>query len=323
MADSVGLLDYALTRVKPRVILGYHRVLPEKKAVADMVQDSMWVSPSNFEKQIQWMTRVGNIVSVDTLVGGNIKKDRPNFAITFDDGWLDNYEYAFPILKKYNIPATIFISTNAIETNEMFWTEEIFYKTSLAIREEQSSNVLNFLKSHDIMHKTKKNKEVGELLNSFVQQLKFLDSHIRLSIICEYYEKIRVSREKVTGQILGWDHIKEMHQHNVTYGSHTHNHMITKGAEPSTIFNEMVLSKKIIEQHLNSECKWFCYPNALFNSDDHLLLQKAGYDYGVILKSEIIKRDVSSYYLPRFIVYQDIAEVFGYLKLRMLQAPFF
>ncbi len=323
MVDRTGLADYALIRSRPKIIFCYHRILPKSKAVNNMLQDAMWVSPSNFESQIQWMTQIGKVKAIEDLVCNDSIPLKPTFAITFDDGWLDNYEYAFPILKKYNIPAKIFLSTNAIETNEMFWTEEIFYKTNRLIKHGQSKNIINYLRAFNEIPIAKNSKQIKRSLSHFIERLKLLDIESRRNIIIDFYEKIQAGQDKVFGEILSWQHIREMRKHNITFGSHTHNHMITKGAEQSRIIDELIVSKKIIEQRIDVECKWFCYPNAMFNNDDHLLLSKAGYDYGVIMHSEFIKPKVSPYYLPRFIMYQDITDVLGYIKLRLLRVPFF
>ena len=65
------------------------------------------VRPKDFEKQIKWLKDNYSIVNLwDPL---NFQED--SVAITFDDGYEDNFIYAFPILKKYNCPATIFVTT--------------------------------------------------------------------------------------------------------------------------------------------------------------------------------------------------------------------
>lgn len=87
------------------------------------------VTPENFEKQMHYLKDKGfNVIPLDELVEGI--KNRRKFAhntvvITMDDGYKDNFTYAYPILKKFGFPATIFLITNNIGTNVDFlnWDE--------------------------------------------------------------------------------------------------------------------------------------------------------------------------------------------------------
>lgn len=90
----------------------YHHVNPHK---GDMVT----VTPDVFEAQMRFLAEKGyKTLNIDELVkfgGGDISLKEKAVAVTFDDGYLDNYVYAFPVLKKYNIKATIFIVTDWVE----------------------------------------------------------------------------------------------------------------------------------------------------------------------------------------------------------------
>lgn len=96
-------------------ILAYHSVSSNRK-------DALAVTPQNFEKQMDYLHKKAfNIISLDKCVeffkqGRNLLKK--TVCITFDDGYKDNYENAFPILKKYKFPATIFLITDLIGTNK-------------------------------------------------------------------------------------------------------------------------------------------------------------------------------------------------------------
>ncbi len=88
------------------VILMYHSIAANDRPFT--------VVPEAFEKQMRWLKESGfNIVSLDELAryraAGNIPQK--TLAITFDDGYEDNYTNAFPVLQRYGIPAAIFITT--------------------------------------------------------------------------------------------------------------------------------------------------------------------------------------------------------------------
>ncbi len=90
----------------PNRILNYHKV-DTKKEVGITV-----VHPKAFRKQVEYLVRKGyKFVTLSELF---FDTDEKTIAITFDDGYLDIYEHAFPILQEFGIPATVFIITSAI-----------------------------------------------------------------------------------------------------------------------------------------------------------------------------------------------------------------
>ena len=93
------------------VVLMYHRI------GNDNDEPDMTVSIKNFNNQISYLQKHFNIVSLDEMVNiymSNTYLDKDTVTITLDDGFKDNYTDAYPILKKYNVPATIFIATGSI-----------------------------------------------------------------------------------------------------------------------------------------------------------------------------------------------------------------
>jgi len=88
--------------------------------------DLLTVTPENFERQMRYIKENGyNVISLDELIEG-IKAGRKfkhnTVVITSDDGYENNYAYAYPMLKKYGYPATIFLIANFIGNNDNFLT---------------------------------------------------------------------------------------------------------------------------------------------------------------------------------------------------------
>jgi len=104
-------------------ILVYHHV---DGAVAT---DSPTVSTAGFSKQMELIHQRGyNVITLDSLVNAAQNKTRlarNSVVITFDDGDKDNYLNAYPVLKKYNFPATIFIITQKVGQNDYISWEEM------------------------------------------------------------------------------------------------------------------------------------------------------------------------------------------------------
>ena len=97
------------------IVLLYHRV-------SDDLRDSLTVGIEQFDAQMEWLSRHHSVVSIADIVRGNIPRNasRPLVAVTFDDGYLDNYEHAVPILLRHQIPAAFFVSTGLIGRSDGF-----------------------------------------------------------------------------------------------------------------------------------------------------------------------------------------------------------
>ncbi len=103
--------------LRPVPVLMYHHINPHK---GDMVT----ITPEAFEGQMEYLQRVGyralKIQELVSYINGRLTLPQRAVVVTFDDGWLDNYMYAFPILKKYKINATVFLITNRVENASAF-----------------------------------------------------------------------------------------------------------------------------------------------------------------------------------------------------------
>ncbi|MDY7076301.1 MAG: polysaccharide deacetylase family protein [Chloroflexota bacterium] len=75
------------------------------------------VSPEDFEEQIRFLSQEYNVILLEDLIACTQKKDIPanSVVITLDDGFEDNYTYAYPILKKYSVPATVFVIVERLD----------------------------------------------------------------------------------------------------------------------------------------------------------------------------------------------------------------
>ena len=108
---------FLLSNRKIRIIFMYHRVI--KEMPEEMHDPYLFVKESSFNMHIKEVSKYFQIVGLEDILRPEITEARL-CAFTFDDGWLDNYEIAFPILLKNRSPATIFLPVIDIGTSRTF-----------------------------------------------------------------------------------------------------------------------------------------------------------------------------------------------------------
>jgi peptidoglycan/xylan/chitin deacetylase (PgdA/CDA1 family) len=165
---------------KRLIILYYHRIITEEERV-NGVSSGLYVKVEEFNKQMKFLKKFYNFVSENDIVDA-IENDKnlPNYSvwITFDDGWKDNYISALPILKKYNIPATFFVTTgyvNRVVVPDKHSDRDVFMDWQ-EIREVAREGIS--IGAHTVSHRLLSNlsdidleKEITESKNEIEQRL--------------------------------------------------------------------------------------------------------------------------------------------------------
>jgi len=204
IAKVIGSL---LNKNKLSVILNYHSIHPTHRFAT---------KPEDFIQQMDYLTSHFKVILLNDFYNMRVAKDNlPNrlAMVTFDDGYADNYEYAFPILKKFGVKATIFLTTGFIEGI-----------VDIAARDR---------------------------------------TYARISP-------------------LTWAQIHEMKEWGISFGSHTHTHLILPRIPIEKAEDEIIRSKEILEDKLGLPVEAFAYPLGqprTFNQKIVSLLKKHGFKF--------------------------------------------
>lgn len=321
--DTGPALDAIIRLRRQRYILCYHRIVSPDYAAKNHLHHSMWVAPETFSRQLQWMKDIGEIVPLDTIMDEAAPQQKPWFCLTFDDGWQDNHELAFPIMKSHGVHATIFIVTDAINTGNLFWVDEFIEKTLTCFVDANRAKIMSWAKSTLGMKDETFSKPFSEWLNTVIEALKELLSEERRTAIVAFYALFAIDAAPIKGLLMSWEQIREMQDAGFDFQSHTHTHEIFSQITPDMMRFELAESKTQIEAHLGNQCRHFCYPNARYNPDYTHLVGEAGYRYGYKIDNEPLRFPVDRFLVPRMLVCENYSRVPGYLKLRLLQAPIY
>ena len=284
-------------------ILVYHRVVKDEEIEEDL-ELGLTVSCSNFEKHIKEIKSKYKICSMDEFVT-NLKKKTNEFmvAITFDDGYKDNLYQALPILTKYEVPASIYVTTRFLNQEVDIWWYElgevIQNRTEINFQyKEKKFNFLldnkkrKFLAYQDLMKlfKSLKIDEQNELIETITNTKK----RKNYSHICLNSEEILMLEKNPL----------------ITIGSHGHNHQNLKILSDDEVKYEITKSSEVLENLIKRKVKHFAYPfggKDQVSTREYNIIEDMNFDSAVIGSVHPIK-NCNFFSLPRIYVGKNTCE---------------
>jgi peptidoglycan/xylan/chitin deacetylase (PgdA/CDA1 family) len=299
------------------VVLTYHHVIPDNYGSIVPLPPGTYVTQKVFDMQMRFIKRFFKIITLKEFCEKNIKQKNPKryCLITFDDGWKDNLYYAHDVLKKYNLPATIFISTRFVEEKAFNGIDKIFYfmVRILSSNNDSHQKLTDKLKKifnelSDIPFKEKKIVADDEILFEITEALKKLND-LQLEKLCYRLEglaeKYELDSDGLKPEVLNWDELRLLIRNGIEIGAHTHNHSILTHLPDDGVRTEAITPKKLIEQHLQTDVKAFAYPDGKWDVTVANQLQKAGY-LCAFTNTFGYHREGLSFSIPRINIHQDV-----------------
>lgn len=310
-ASTVNYMSgYYRTILRGKVaILMYHRVLSDKELAGYYIQPGMYVHKDVFELQMRFLQGHFHIVSFSELLSlwkeRNLNKDRRYCVITFDDGWLDTYRYAYPVLHKYNIPATIFLPVSYIGTGKWFWTDRLGYFLKHAqdnVKEDVQALLLKRYPEFAWLFNNGMNS-----VESIIENCKLLSDE-KVDILVNGLMEIMGLKTPEERVFLGWDKIEEMSKNNISFGSHSYTHRILTKLDSDDMQREIRDSQAILKRRQINYVPVFCYPNGNFSRDIADQVRIAGYRAAITTEFGLeCNKPQNLYALKRVGVHNDIS----------------
>lgn len=250
-------------RLVPRsaAILSYHSIVEDPGAINPILGISQ--DRASFESHIEILARhfaPVTVADVAEFAKSGRQLPRRAVAVTFDDGFADNYEVAMPILNRYGIPATFYIMVDSVDGGTLPWYCRIryaFHATKAARWKHPEGTRTYDLSAPDQRSLARSAAwDWGAKLTGSVQQEFIAGVEGSLEI-----EPVTAKR----GFMMDWDQVRALRKAGHTIGAHTLSHPNVAQVSKSEAQNEIVGSKKKIEEEVGEPIYHFSYPHPALN----------------------------------------------------------
>jgi peptidoglycan/xylan/chitin deacetylase (PgdA/CDA1 family) len=326
---GIGAAHYFGPRMCPYRILMYHRIVDPERLPYPL-QEGMYVRPSTFRRHLEYLGRYCHVIQLDELAqrlaAGQPVAER-TVAITFDDGWYDNYTNAWPLLKQLGLPATVFVATSYIGTDRIFWTDaaglivkhlhsqHLLSTSEPQIQSDERIDRKTLLKIKDLY------RQLGSLplptaLNRFVEFLGELEPHHRNDLVQNIHSSLETANASVPRSFLSWEEVSELSAAGMTIGNHSHSHFLLSDLSTASVAEDIAASYQAFEQHHLPCSQVFCYPAGAYSELTQQVLAERGVSFA-LTTSKTSNLTAVPALLGRIGIHQDIAATPAMLASRM------
>jgi peptidoglycan/xylan/chitin deacetylase (PgdA/CDA1 family) len=265
--NRLGVIDWFENRQNVIHILMLHQVNHSNNVMG------LSIPPELFEELVTLLKSRYELINLGEAVNRLTAHKPSGCVLTFDDGYRDNYDFVFPILRKHNVPATIFVTLEALDSGFFGWDlfdQAVIKTNAVAINLEQFG-----LESYRLV-----GYDRASLIVDLHRKLKTIPhskkSQIIEHVIAEYGDTENKSRTMLT-----WNEAREMADSGlITIGAHTITHPILSRVDSIKAQSEIIAGKFLIEERLGLPVHYFAYPNggkSDFNDEHVAMVKEAGY----------------------------------------------
>ncbi len=265
-------------------IVAYHRVVEDFAMAAAESIPATLISRAMLERQLDWIGRRFEFVSLDDIddrLRRGARFRRPAAAVTFDDGYADVYEQAFPILKARGIPAALFVVSDLIDTR----TPPLFDRLHLLLRRAwgrwpSPGTELARLIADTGLDVPKSFADGGppEPLRATRVLLEGLKAASLGRLAAALRERVGWDDEAAARhRPLSGAMLRALSAAGMTIGSHSRTHALLTLEDSRTVVEEATGSRRALEASVGTPVRHFAYPNGWFDGTTIAAVQAAGY----------------------------------------------
>ncbi|MBC7172601.1 MAG: polysaccharide deacetylase family protein [Polyangiaceae bacterium] len=254
------------------VIVTFHRVLPAE-LLARYPYRGLAVTPEELGFILETLGRDYTIATLRDAHRRHAEGERPPkplLAITFDDGQLDNYEHARPVLAAHGARATFFVPVEALERAEPLWHDRLGFAALVAADRSRGAALRRALGVVGVPF------EAGEAPAMLAERAKRMAPPDRRALVELLESEAAVSVPSWAG-MMRWDDVRALAREGHEIGSHSMSHTLLPQCDDEVVRFEIAESRARIEAELEAPIDSFCYPNGDYDERAVRALERAGY----------------------------------------------
>lgn len=294
-------------------VLIFHRVLPEPDP---LFPDEMHAR--RFDEMCGWLASWFNVLPLDKAVAHLKAGTLPARAacITFDDGYADNHSVAMPILQRHGLKATFFIATGFLDGGCM-WNDTVIESVRACSLPQLDLSTLN-LGVHTLGSIDDRRAAIATLIG----QIKYRSIEERLTNVEQIASLAQV--QSPHHLMMTSQEVKAMHQAGMQIGAHTKSHPILARLTDEQAREEILGSKRFLEELLGERVSLFAYPNGKpaedYTPQSVEVVRSLGFDAAVSTQWGVSGRECDLFQIRRFTPWDRSRLGFGMRLLANLRS---
>jgi len=212
--------------------------------------------PETFDQQMCHLRKHYRVISLEQLC---LELQEPvadhSVAVTFDDGYRDVLTHAFPILQKHQIPATVFLIANSVETGQVAWYDRVFLSLQVFPAETLEIDLdqprhFKFVSAQD------RYRAALEM----VMRLRTLPNRRRKECCADLERRVTLPQADLAERMLNWEQVRTMSSNGIAFGAHTVTHPVVSRLTADELETELAESREILEARLGKPVLDFAFP---------------------------------------------------------------
>ncbi len=258
------------------LIITYHRFSQAEETLNT-------TSARALSEQLEYLTKHYTVHSLQAIAERLERNESlPSRAavITIDDGYRDAYQVAYPILRRYQVPATVFVPTDFLDRKLWLWTDKLRFLTAHAKQQSPEVVVKDRRMRLDLANPESRLKAATQV-NSVLKSLPDEEKEAEISNIAATLGVTLLSLPPSEYEPLTWEEAREMDAGGVAIESHTVTHPILTKIGEEQLRYELRQSRSRLQAMLGKEASLFCYPNGSYDFRVRQGVESAGYKCAV------------------------------------------